>query len=416
MKNQSLSSLIPALLVLFSGFSVLAGEDPREAFQTMTSAEALRYSADAGYLTTRLNQLEERVHRCTIRKSQKRECGKFQKESIAGLKSLREELASKKRTVVAYGNELIDTLDQAQSQVIQKKYGASELSLQKAKTFIKEAFMFGIGKEAENVWTERKVFLMHYNSTWEWPNEGFERLIGVIQAYHDGSLQAFGEFNPEHAYSQRALRITKLLAQNSSFQLQEVHVIKTPLVNAYVLGGNVYLTQGIMDYYQNDGDLGLVLGHEMGHILLSHNKKKVAGQVVTGAGSLAVATLTAYGIPGKLLNGLRGLLGKEPIFEENPAGRFNDRLMSKRSIKYELEADSFGLVLAKQTFPDWYPGRSVAVFRRLYDLIPLGKLFNPATALLHQEIKLSYRTHPHLEDREKNCARVTEELERKNGN
>ena len=51
-------------------------------------------------------------------------------------------------------------------------------------------------------------------------------------------------------------------------------IIDTDDVNAFAtMGGYVYISRGILPYFQNEADLAAVLGHEIGHITAEHLKK-----------------------------------------------------------------------------------------------------------------------------------------------
>ena len=383
----------------------------RETFQTLSPEEVLKYSRDAGYITTRIRQLGEANRRCSIRHGQHRECREFRVQFEQGLARLGEELQSHGRHLLLFGEEIPETLRNARTAHREHRFEAAAMALEKLETYVRDGFMYAIGREGQNVWVERKVFLMHYSSTFEWPRVAFDRLVDVIRSYHDGSLEAFGELDAQAPAYQRALLIAQKLSRQAGFQLAEVHVIRTSKVNAYVLGKNVYVTQGILDFYRNDGDLGMVMGHEIGHIQLGHNRRKIIGQGLTAAAVYNPASYLTLTAAPKLVDWIRGFFGREPLNAQGTLGeQMGNALMSRRSKNYELEADAFGMKLSHETL-GWEPTRAYVTFRRLYSLIDQNRIYNPVGDLLHQDIHPAYRTHPELDRRVEAASRVAEAID-----
>lgn len=59
-------------------------------------------------------------------------------------------------------------------------------------------------------------------------------------------------------------------------------VLDSPVVNAFALpGGYVYVTRGLLSYLENEAQLAVVLGHEIGHVLARHSSEQAA-RVQTG--------------------------------------------------------------------------------------------------------------------------------------
>lgn len=63
-------------------------------------------------------------------------------------------------------------------------------------------------------------------------------------------------------------------------------VLDSPIVNAFALpGGYVYVTRGLMTHLQNEAQLAVVLGHEIGHVAARHASQRAAEQQI---GQLAI--------------------------------------------------------------------------------------------------------------------------------
>lgn len=62
-------------------------------------------------------------------------------------------------------------------------------------------------------------------------------------------------------------------------------VIDDPAVNAFALpGGFIYLTRGIMTYFNNEAEMASVLGHEIGHVTARHSVEQLSRQQLAGLG------------------------------------------------------------------------------------------------------------------------------------
>ncbi len=78
-------------------------------------------------------------------------------------------------------------------------------------------------------------------------------------------------------------------------------ILDTEVINAFALpGGYIYVTRGLLAYLNNEAQLAVVLGHEIGHVAANHSVKQYTNQVLASVG-LAVG--------GAVFEDLRPVLG-----------------------------------------------------------------------------------------------------------
>jgi predicted Zn-dependent protease len=104
-------------------------------------------------------------------------------------------------------------------------------------------------------------------------------------------------------------------------------ILNTADVNAFALpGGFVYVTRGLLAYLENDAQLAMVLGHEIGHVNAHHTARQMA--------SSQLANL-AIGIGGAIFADIRPFLGAAQVGLQ--------LLFLKYSRDDEREADELGV-------------------------------------------------------------------------
>jgi predicted Zn-dependent protease len=78
-----------------------------------------------------------------------------------------------------------------------------------------------------------------------------------------------------------------------------IRLLDDPVVNAFALpGGFVYLTRGILAYFNSEATMAGVLGHEIGHVTARHGAQQYTQQTLfglgLGVGSLVSETFAQY--------------------------------------------------------------------------------------------------------------------------
>ncbi len=107
----------------------------------------------------------------------------------------------------------------------------------------------------------------------------------------------FGGLDPSQADQQRVQKVGQTIVQGSPahttpYQYAYHLLADNQTVNAFALpGGQIFITRGLYDKLQNEGELAGVLGHETGHVVARHSAEQLAKtqltQGLTGAAVIA---------------------------------------------------------------------------------------------------------------------------------
>lgn len=61
-----------------------------------------------------------------------------------------------------------------------------------------------------------------------------------------------------------------------------VRLAQTSTINAYADGKNITMTAGMMSFVENDDELALIIGHELGHNTMGHIRKIIGNIILSG--------------------------------------------------------------------------------------------------------------------------------------
>jgi metalloprotease len=155
---------------------------------------------------------------------------------------------------------------------------------------------------------------------------------------------------PDNAYSIRLNRIVTQKVQDGEIAFN-YRVYLSPEVNAFAMAdGTIRIYSGLMEML-NDGELRFVIGHEMGHVIKKHIRKKI--QLAYAASALRKGIASQESAAGDIARSLFGSLAQS--------------LMNAQfSQLEEKEADDYGLLFLKKK--DFDPGSSVSALKKLASL------------------------------------------------
>lgn len=182
-----------------------------------------------------------------------------------------------------------------------------------------------------------------------------ETALGLESA-PEMARQMGGEVNPRDPGARAIAAIGRNVVEHSdasrSPYTYDFHLLRdADTVNAFALpGGQVFITQGLLDRLENEAQLAGVLGHEVGHVVNRHGAEHMAtgqlGQLLTVATGVAASDQEGRGQRAAMV-----------------AAMVNQLVQLKYSRSDELEADRFGMGAMAQAGYD--PSAMLGVMRTL---------------------------------------------------
>jgi predicted Zn-dependent protease len=148
----------------------------------------------------------------------------------------------------------------------------------------------GCVHEPSAVTGERRAYGFSWQQELQLGEQSDAQIIEQMGLYQDEEIQRFVS-----EVGQRVLAM-------SDFRTDEAHemyrqtefnfrVLDSPVVNAFALpGGYIYVTRGLLTHMQNEAQLAVVLGHEVGHVVARHASQQALrsqwGQIGLFAGAI----------------------------------------------------------------------------------------------------------------------------------
>lgn len=211
-------------------------------------------------------------------------------------------------------------------------------------------------------------------------------------------IREFGLYEDEevHDYFNR---ISNAILENSHMRRPETaerfretefifRVLDSPVVNAFALpGGYVYVTRGLMAHMNNEAQLAVVIGHEIGHVAARHASQRGLQQTIGSVVVLGGAIL------GQELLGLPG----ETIL--NLSSQAAGLIFLSYSRNHERESDRLGVEYAAKT--GYVAAEGAAFFTSLKRI----------SERAGQSIPSLLSTHPDPGERERSIPRKAREWE-----
>lgn len=134
--------------------------------------------------------------------------------------------------------------------------------------------------------------------------EADRQITAQFGIYDDPELAAYVERLGQDVLSTSAYAESTTPAEIRSTPFR-FRVLDSPVVNAFALpGGYVYVTRGLLAYLNNEAQLSVVLGHEIGHVLARHSSAQAARAQLGQLGLLGAAVLGGVVGGGRVAEGI----------------------------------------------------------------------------------------------------------------
>jgi predicted Zn-dependent protease len=204
----------------------------------------------------------------------------------------------------------------------------------------------------------------------------WEKEVQIGQQADQQIQQQYGVYDDEKlleyvkSIGQDVLEVSHMRRDDTpeNYRNTEFHfrVLNSPVVNAFALpGGYVYVTRGLLAHLENEAQLAVVLGHEIGHVAARHASQRAFEQQIGQLAILggAVAGEELLGVPGGSILDI-GSQAAQYLFLSY--GRDDERESDRLGVEYAAmknyqAADGAGFFSALQriskqsgqSIPDW---------------------------------------------------------------
>ena len=169
--------------------------------------------------------------------------------------------------------------------------------------------------------------------------EADKEITAEMGLYENPALQSYVETVGQRVLQTSDFReaSTPEIYRNTKFSFK---VMDSPVVNAFALpGGYVYVTRGLLSHVQNEAQLAVVLGHEIGHVIARHSSQQARRSQLGQIGLMAGAVL-GQAVLGDKVGDMGNLI--------NMGGQALELFMMRYSREAEHESDSLGVGYAKR--------------------------------------------------------------------
>lgn len=163
----------------------------------------------------------------------------------------------------------------------------------------------------------------------------------------DQQIQAqFGIYDEDPALTAYVERIAREVLETSAYTDPQTpaeirntpfyfRTLDSPVVNAFALpGGYVYVTRGLLSYLENEAQLAVVLGHEIGHVLGRHSSEQAARAQLSQLGLLGAAVLGGVVGGGGVAEGILNVGGTGLQLLQLKYGRDAERESDRAGVAY----------------------------------------------------------------------------------
>ena len=181
-----------------------------------------------------------------------------------------------------------------------------------------------------------------YGYTWEEEVKLGQQADDQIQSqygiYEDEELQQYVDRVAREVLAESHMRRsgTPEKFRDTEFTFR---VLDSPVINAFALpGGYVYVTRGLLAHLNNEAQLAVVLGHEIGHVAARHASQQAGRQQLTQGLLLGGAVASGVAFGGDVANQVIGLGGQAAQLLSLSYSRDNERESDRLGVEYATKA------------------------------------------------------------------------------
>jgi len=181
-----------------------------------------------------------------------------------------------------------------------------------------------------------------YGYTWEQEiqigKESDPQIIAQYGLYDDVAMAKYVEDLGQNilAFSHLRRPDTEPEYRNTAFTFR---VLDSPVINAFALpGGYIYVTRGLMAHMENEAQLAVVLGHEIGHVAARHASQRAATQAFGQLGLIGAAIGGQVFLGGDAAENILNLGGTAAQLLFLSYGRDDERESDELGVEYSALA------------------------------------------------------------------------------
>lgn len=195
-------------------------------------------------------------------------------------------------------------------------------------------FLVGCGSTTNLVTGETQRGAYTWQEEVQIGRENDPAIIAQFGLYDDTGLSAYVD-----RIGQQVLQTSAYTDANTPVEIRSTpfhfRVLDSPVVNAMALpGGYIYVTRGLMAHLDNEAQLAVVLGHEIGHVLARHASRRAASAQLGQLGLIGAAVLGGVVGGGNVAEGILsyGGAGVQLLFLSY--GRNDEREADRAGVAY----------------------------------------------------------------------------------
>ena len=243
-------------------------------------------------------------------------------------------------------------------------------------------FAAGCVTERSPVTGEKQRLAFSWEQEKELGRKSDQEITTQMGAYDSEDLQAYVDHVAERVLQASDFSRTDLPKRyrDTTFTFR---ILDNRIVNAFALpGGYVYVTRGLLAHVENEAQLAVVLGHEIGHVAARHSAQRALKQQWSQIGLIA-GVLVGSQVLGGGAQDLFQLGGTAMQLLLNSYSRENEREADRLGVRYAAaagyaaaEGAGFFVTLDRKSqaagaaLPSWQsthpdPGEREATIRRL---------------------------------------------------